>query len=935
MYFRIAAISACAMLVLCEVFGVGATQTGPADSTPIVTTRPATEGRFSFVGSAQGWVADQRPDSDSRGIVRATPAVRDGGPVLDLEVALDASDARRRKGECYTLLHGRIRRIELELFIPPGLLWPLQTPPGAQLFVRDASIEQRSCYGPWLNIGNDQWGDYPLQPGQWNRISFAVPLGDSRNPNVSFMAAGFDVTRCMIVGLKVALSPDCAPDTRLRATFAIRNVRVELGPDPPTTGRYVNMAAQAADLATARALRKTSATLPQTQPVREPLGPQRPYFFTDPAWNAAAWTDGDIGYVNRDGQTSLLIKSDFRCRPDSPAAFPSRQGYVQLAFEPNLTLDDRFVSDSRLAADIWCESEDGTFPGPNQLVAKLCVFSRSAGAAPERSWQFSPAISVGGVGRTRLEWNPVVATDQRPPAHSQALGYSPWPVRANRAILFVGLHFYANSPWKGNIRIANFRLGGQPRQVAGRVSGLVQAGPDGFTLDGKPFAVRGANVSFLTQKSPYAIDRTLAEIARNGYSVVRAWGFADGTGLDGRGHEGYCLQPQPGRLDEASFRHLDYFLSCCELHGLRPILPTVNFWSDFQRKDAPESCYGGVGAYMAWAGVPLQYDKSGWLVNRHEFFTNARCRALYRDYLRKFVNRTNVYTGRTYAQSPIFAFELINEPRPFDHNELVGASLADRTALARRRCSEFADWATEMARFLKIECGVKPLVAIGDEGFLSPLSAEQQMSDPALRNGPGALGYGVDWAGALSISGIDFGTVHAYPEHWGWTAVQVEAWIRQHIQLARRAGKPVLFEEWGLMDFTPRPGEDARSRRVRRQAAFDVLKAYGEEHARSNPAGDPESDFAVFHPNLKVLSHEPTGLADEPVNPARRPIYLKWAAMMGRGGNGWLLWQAVAADNDDRPLFPPRECDRFSLSLGHPPHEQLLRDVAAGHLPEP
>jgi mannan endo-1,4-beta-mannosidase len=80
------------------------------------------------------------------------------------------------------------------------------------------------------------------------------------------------------------------------------------------------------------------------------------------------------------------------------------------------------------------------------------------------------------------------------------------------------------------------------------------------------------------------------------------------------------------------------------------------------------------------------------------------------------------------------------------------------------------------------------MVSIGDEGFL---------------NGGGEhwayeANDGVDHEAMTAVPGVDFGTFHLYPEDWGATLDWGTRWLIDHVQVARRLGKPTILEEYGV-----------------------------------------------------------------------------------------------------------------------------------------
>lgn len=78
---------------------------------------------------------------------------------------------------------------------------------------------------------------------------------------------------------------------------------------------------------------------------------------------------------------------------------------------------------------------------------------------------------------------------------------------------------------------------------------------------------------------------------------------------------------------------------------LKLIIVFVNNWDDF----------GGMNQYAAWSTTTSSHD---------EFYTDAKCKQWYKDYVNYFLNRENTLTGIKYKDDPtIFAWELANEPR--------------------------------------------------------------------------------------------------------------------------------------------------------------------------------------------------------------------------------------------------------------------------------
>jgi len=269
-------------------------------------------------------------------------------------------------------------------------------------------------------------------------------------------------------------------------------------------------------------------------------------------------------------------------------------------------------------------------------------------------------------------------------------------------------------------------------------------------------------------------------------------------------------------------------------------------------------------------------------------------------------------------------WELINEPRPAPPKPkaaVEGPAKQAFYAATRKHADSFHAWAAAMSRLLKKECGIKQMVAVGDEGFFFRKDANAPAYDGT---------YGVDWEKDLRIPTIDVAGCHMYPEHWSWPAGQCRQWIADHAEVARKVGKPLIVGEWGLADYTPRHGETPEHARRRRQDARDAADTYRKSrgtHPTQFAAAD--ADWRAMHPAF------PAGQAAQEAGvpgPARTPherrrrleLYRDWIAAIEQHGAGWLLWQVVGPDNSDRPVWPPDGCDWISLRLGCPADEAFL-----------
>ncbi|KAG5566411.1 hypothetical protein RHGRI_002103 [Rhododendron griersonianum] len=148
--------------------------------------------------------------------------------------------------------------------------------------------------------------------------------------------------------------------------------------------------------------------------------------------------------------------------------------------------------------------------------------------------------------------------------------------------------------------------------------------------------------------------------------------------------------------------------------------------------------------------------------------------------LQAVLTRVNSITGIAYKDDPtIFAWELMNEPR------CQTAGFSERP---------IQDWIREMATHVKYIDG-NHLLEIGLEGFYG---------ESRKQNNPGNQVVGTDFISNNQIPGIDFATIHLYPEQWMQGSKKeeqsafVEKWIRTHIADSNSLlKKPLLLAEFG------------------------------------------------------------------------------------------------------------------------------------------
>nr|CAD1823861.1 unnamed protein product [Ananas comosus var. bracteatus] len=226
------------------------------------------------------------------------------------------------------------------------------------------------------------------------------------------------------------------------------------------------------------------------------------------------------------------------------------------------------------------------------------------------------------------------------------------------------------------------------------------------------------------------------------------------------------LQYSPGSYNEQTFQGLDFVVSEARRYGIRLILSLVNNYDNF----------GGKKQYVQWGREQGQSIGSD-----DEFFTNPVVKGFYKNHVRTVLTRVNTITGVAYKDDPtIFAWELMNEPRC--QSDLSG------------KCIQ--SWISEMAPYVK-SIDNKHLLEAGLEGFYGPSSSSENQINPGFQ-------VGTDFIANNQISGIDFATVHSYPDQWlsntnDQTQLSfLDNWLNTHIQDAQNIlKKPLLVTEFG------------------------------------------------------------------------------------------------------------------------------------------
>jgi mannan endo-1,4-beta-mannosidase len=288
----------------------------------------------------------------------------------------------------------------------------------------------------------------------------------------------------------------------------------------------------------------------------------------------------------------------------------------------------------------------------------------------------------------------------------------------------------------------------------------VQRTPDGAAIladDEGPLRFVLGNAFYLMEEAARGrddiIDETLRKLGALGVRVVRVWAFND----------------DPGKPERDVARGLDRLLARAAVHGMRLVLPLVNYWD----------AYGGARQWCRQSGIADAWEGDA------RFFTDARVRAAFFAHVAALLTRENPETGLRYGDDPtVLAWELMNEPR--------GIGLTE---------DELVSWVRDAARV--VHANARQLVATGEEGQERSFAGY----DERYWRGIGGAhlfepAQGASFSRHVALPEIDLASVHFYPEKYGLApgreAEAGEAWIAAHAAIARAAGKPLYVGEIGL-----------------------------------------------------------------------------------------------------------------------------------------
>jgi mannan endo-1,4-beta-mannosidase len=302
----------------------------------------------------------------------------------------------------------------------------------------------------------------------------------------------------------------------------------------------------------------------------------------------------------------------------------------------------------------------------------------------------------------------------------------------------------------------------------------------GFRVGSQPYRFVGTNMwyaAYLGADADFGnrdrLRRELDALTGLGIDNIRILGSSELSPLKNSITPGF--RTANADYNRSLLEGLDYTLAEMGRRNMRAVIYLTNFWE----------WSGGMMTY-------LYYTNGGRYLNMNdpahpwpafadfnaEFYRSGQAMALYHDYVRSLVSRTNSITGMRYADDPtVMSWQLANEPRP-----------AGSEAVGRPNLPNYFAWIANTARLIK-SLDPNHMVSLGHEGLkgcLEDAACVVDAHDP-----------------------VDYLTAHIWPLNWGWVdskdlpgtyqagEAKVREYIAQHIAIANQIGKPLVIEEFG------------------------------------------------------------------------------------------------------------------------------------------
>lgn len=328
-------------------------------------------------------------------------------------------------------------------------------------------------------------------------------------------------------------------------------------------------------------------------------------------------------------------------------------------------------------------------------------------------------------------------------------------------------------------------VAGSARAADGKADRFVRRDGMRFTRGGKPYRYAGANawyLAWLGSDTRYGdrarLARELDRLQAIGVGNVRLLAGAEESPVRNSIKPGF--EVQDSTLNAPLLEGLDRAMAELGKRKMTAVLYLTNFWE--WSGGMMSRLYWETGHYKnmndpadPWPAFP---DAAS------AFYANAAAVRRFLGYVRMLIERRNSITGIAYRDDPtLMAWQLANEPRP-------GVSPAVMQAIL----PAYYEWIDDSAALIR-SLDPNHLFSLGLEGTIATNGSAEIV--------------------ARAHRDIDYLTAHIWPLNWGWVngkdlagtweagKAKVVDYIDTHVKLARDAGKPLVFEEFGF----PRDGE--------------------------------------------------------------------------------------------------------------------------------
>lgn len=314
---------------------------------------------------------------------------------------------------------------------------------------------------------------------------------------------------------------------------------------------------------------------------------------------------------------------------------------------------------------------------------------------------------------------------------------------------------------------------------ADKAPGFVRVRGTGFEIAGKPYHYLGANFWYginLGSQGPGGdrarLQRELDRLKAMGVTNLRVVGASEGPDTE-PWRMVPALQTKPGVYNPDLLGGLDFLLAEMKKRDMKAVVVLNDFW--------PWS--GGMAQYVKWSqGLNIPYPPpaeggtwDGYQKFAAKFYSDAKAVKNFDKVVKKLVTRTNSITRQPYKDDPtIMAWQLANEPRGIDNK------------------AAFEKWIDATAALIK-SLDKNHLVTTGCEG-----------------DTPWPKDNGLDFIRDHSSPNIDYATIHIWVQNWGWYDPAKDKdnvadaqkkffdYFDSHLELAKKLGKPLVLEEFGL-----------------------------------------------------------------------------------------------------------------------------------------